>query len=104
MSCACVFVCSVCLLSWLPIYKLSHVCLFAHAHVVRKCSARTVVAYTLAASRRPSFEVERIFPEGFLEDSGRNGKKGKYNTPLALYINNAVQYAMGIPRSSGYGG
>ena len=97
MSCACVFGCSVCLLSWLPIYKLSHVCLFAHAHVVRKCSARTVVAYTLAASRRPSFEVERVFPE----DSGRNGKKG---TPLALYINNAVQYAMGIPRSSGYGG
>ena len=28
------------------------------------------------------------------EDSGRNGKKGKYNSPLALYVNTAVQYAM----------
>ena len=32
---------NLCLLSWLPIYKLSHVLCFAHAHVVRKCSART---------------------------------------------------------------
>ena len=41
-SCACVFGYSVCLLSWLPIYKFSHVCFIAHAHVVRKCSTRTV--------------------------------------------------------------
>ena len=28
------------------------------------------------------------------EDSGRNGKKGKYNSPLALYVNTAVQYCI----------
>ena len=58
-----------------------------HAHVVRKCSARTV-------SKRVhvSFQLRRVdratrrATVGFLEDSGRNGKKGtahyKYCSPV----------------------
>ena len=62
------------------------------------CSARAVskrvhVSFQLCrvdqASRRAT--VQRVFPEGFLEDSGKHGKKGKYNSPLA---NTAVQYAL----------
>ena len=86
-SCACV---------WLPIYRLSHVCFIAHAHVVRKCSARTVSKRVYASSCRVDQATRRATvdePEGFLEDNGRNDKKG---SPLALYVNTAVQYAQWV--------